>query len=73
MNIMSSKTYVRITIERQKLILGQIGNMHLKIHALRHAIVDAEKLELEEHVRGLEIEVEFMEQYFPTIPDDFPF
>lgn len=70
---MSSKTYVRISLERQKLILGQIGNMRARVADLRLVLANADQLEFEVYLRGVEIELEYFEKYFPTIPDNFPF
>lgn len=70
---MSSKTYVRISLERQRLILGQIGNMRASVDDLRRVLANADQLEFEAYVRDIEIELEYFEKYFPTISDNFPF
>ncbi len=70
---MTSETYVRISIERQKLILGQIGNMRAKITQLGDALLANDQLDLAPYVLEIAIELEFFEKYFPSIPDDFPF
>lgn len=70
---MPDKIYVRIPIEQQKLILGQIGNLRLKINALRHYMVDAQLPELEIFVKEFEVELDYFERYFPPAIDDIPF
>lgn len=70
---MTDKTYVRISIERQKLILGQIGNMRVNVDDLLR-VVDGEDFPLfREYVEKLAEEVAYFEEYFPSIPDHFPF
>ncbi len=69
----TNETFVRISLERQKLILGQIGNMRDKLAQLSDILLDQDLLELAPHVREIEIELEFFERYFPSIPDKFPF